>query len=126
MSPLTTSALPLLPLEAGVVLPGMTITLALETPEARAAVDAAAGAGGQLVLVPRRPVVDGPDGEPGPLAQVGTVATVERTGELPGGTRAVVVHGVHRVTVGGVTSVAGGAQWAVTETIDPPAVTEDG
>ena len=53
MPPIATSALPLLPLEAGVVLPGMTITLALETDEAREAVKAAGGAGDRLVLVPR-------------------------------------------------------------------------
>jgi len=42
MSDLDTLTLPLLPLTTGVVLPGMVVTLTLESPEARAAVDAAA------------------------------------------------------------------------------------
>ena len=44
--------LPLLPLTSGVVLPGMVFTMALETDEAKAAVEAAGSAGGRLVLVP--------------------------------------------------------------------------
>ena len=67
MSPIATSALPLLPLDAGVVLPGMTITLALETPEARAAAEAASGAGNRLVLVPRLGRTDGPGRQQRPL-----------------------------------------------------------
>ena len=44
--------LPLLPLTSGVVLPGMVFTMALESDEARAAVEAARSAGGRLLLVP--------------------------------------------------------------------------
>ena len=44
--------LPLLPLTSGVVLPGMVFTMALESAEARAAVDSARSAGGRLLLVP--------------------------------------------------------------------------
>src|SRR5580700_4985801 len=44
--------LPLLPLTSGVVLPGMVFTMALESDEARAAVDSARSAGGRLLLVP--------------------------------------------------------------------------
>ena len=44
--------LPLLPLTSGVVLPGMVFTMALESEEARAAVEAAAAADGHFVLVP--------------------------------------------------------------------------
>ncbi|MHB1533614.1 MAG: endopeptidase La [Acidimicrobiales bacterium] len=127
MSPLTTSALPMLPLDAGVVLPGMTITLALETPDARAAVDAAEGAGGQLLLVPRRGRGDGPDATDGRLARVGTVASVERRGELPGGTLAVVVRGLQRASLGPVTSADGPASWATVEAlVEPPATEEMG
>jgi len=39
MSDLDTLTLPLLPLTTGVVLPGMVVTLTLESPEARAAVE---------------------------------------------------------------------------------------
>ncbi len=128
MPSITTFALPLLPLDAGVVLPGMTITLALETPEARAAVDAAAGAGDRLVLVPRLGRTDGPDASPGRYARVGTVATVERRGELPGGTPAVVVQGRYRAGVGSATAAAGPALWVGTDELndgEPDAATSE-
>src|SRR5687768_12291384 len=51
MSELQSLTLPVLPLSSGVVLPGMVVTLALETDEARSAVDAATD--GQVLLVPR-------------------------------------------------------------------------
>ncbi len=114
-------ALPLLPLDAGVVLPGMTITIALETPEAREAVSAAAGAGDRLVLVPRLDK----EGGPGRFASVGTVATVDRRGSLPGGTQAVVVTGEERVTLGAAVSAAGNALWVnVDPVVEPPASLE--
>jgi len=118
MSPIATSALPLLPLDAGVVLPGMTITLALETDEAREAVAAAAGAGDRLVLVPRLGRASGPDASSGQYARVGTVATVERSGSLPGGTPAVVVTGHQRATIGAATAVAGAALWVNVELVE--------
>ena len=118
MSPIATSALPLLPLDAGVVLPGMTITLALETNEAREAVAAAAGAGDRLVLVPRIGHSEGPDASSGRFARVGTVATVERSGSLPGGTAAVVVTGHQRATIGAATAVAGAALWVDVELVE--------
>ena len=112
MPPIATSALPLLPLEAGVVLPGMTLTIALETPEAKEAVAAASGAGDRLVLVPRT----GGDGGAGRFAVVGTVAVVERRGSLPGGTPAVVVSGRERVRLGAAVTAGGNALWV---NIDP-------
>ena len=118
MTPIATSALPLLPLDAGVVLPGMTITLALETPEARAAAEAATGAGDRLVLVPRLGRSDGPDASSGRFARVGTVATVERSGSLPGGTPAIVVQGHERATIGAATAAAGPALWVNVEILD--------
>lgn len=123
MASLTTSALPLLPLDAGVVLPGMTLTLALETSEARAAVDAARGAGDRLVLVPRLGRSDGPDPSAGRYSRVGTVATIERSGVLPGGTPAVVVTGRRRAVVGAATAAAGEARWVGVEEIDEATVT---
>ena len=60
----------------------MVITLALETEEARLAADAAAGAGSEVLLVPKLPS--------GRYARVGTVATIENRGTLPGGTPALV------------------------------------
>ena len=89
MSDLQSTTLPVLPLSSGVVLPGMVVTLALETDEARAAVDAAVG--GEVLLVPR---IDGL------YTQVGTVAAIEDAGELRRGIRAVVVRGLHRARIG--------------------------
>jgi ATP-dependent Lon protease len=120
MSPLATSSLPLLPLESGVVLPGMTITVALETAEAREAVAAASGAGDRIVIVPRRRAPAGADGaseQPGRFASVGTVASIERAGALPGGTAAVVVSGLERVALGAAVAVAGPALWVNVEPV---------
>jgi ATP-dependent Lon protease len=89
MSELQSIALPVLPLSSGVVLPGMVVTLALETEEARDAVDAADQ--GQVLLVPR---VDGL------YSRVGTVAAIEDAGEVRRGMRAVVVRGLHRARLG--------------------------
>ncbi len=124
MAELTTSALPLLPLDAGVVFPGMTVPLALETPEARAAAEAASGAGDRLVLVPRVGRSDGPDASPGHFARLGTVASVERRGAMPGGTPALVVTGQHRVTVGAATAAAGPALWVTVEAAPESPVSE--
>ena len=89
MSDLQSPTLPVLPLSSGVVLPGMVVTLALETDEARAAVDAATD--GHVLLVPR---IDGL------YTQVGTVAAIEDAGEVRRGMRAVVVRGLHRARIG--------------------------
>jgi ATP-dependent Lon protease len=102
MAALDISALPLLPLNTGVVLPGMIVTLALESPEASAAADAARASDGMVLLVPRTT---------GSYARVGTVARVENTGELPGGVRAVVVRGLHRAIVGAGVPGTGSALW---------------
>src|SRR3954447_22214965 len=87
--------LPLLPLNTGVVLPAMVVTLALETPEAKAAAEAAlSGDGdgnGRLLLVPYA------DGR---YAKVGTVAKVDTAGELPNGTSALILRGLHRAVLG--------------------------
>ncbi|MCU1462963.1 MAG: lon [Acidimicrobiales bacterium] len=91
MAETTAPTLPLLPLNAGVVLPGIVVTVAIDSDEAKAAVAAAVAGDGHLVLVPN---VDGR------FAKVGTVAKVETTGELPGGISAVLVRGVHRAVLG--------------------------
>ncbi|MEO7554992.1 MAG: endopeptidase La [Acidimicrobiales bacterium] len=89
--PIERTALPVLPLTAGVVLPQMVVTLALDTDEARAAADAAAE-DGELLLVPK-------DAK-GRYAKVGTVARIENRGTLPGGTNALVVRATGRAHVG--------------------------
>src|SRR5207247_9694594 len=92
MADLDTLALPLLPLTTGVVLPGMVVTLTLESTEAKAAVDAAAGDVDRLlVLVPRL------DGR---YARVGTIAKIEDLGKIRGGTEALVIRGLTRATIG--------------------------
>jgi len=91
MSDTKTQLLPLLPLTQGVVLPQMVVTIALETDEAKRAGAAAADAGDRIVLVPR---VDGR------FARVGTIAAIESAGDLPNGTRALVIRGVSRGRVG--------------------------
>jgi ATP-dependent Lon protease len=103
MEDIRTSALPLLPLATGVVLPGMVVTMALESDEARAAIEATESSEGRVLLVPRL------DDR---YARVGTVAKVEDSGELPSGLRAVVVRGLHRAMVGtGVPAPSGSALW---------------
>ena len=93
MAELSTSTLPVLSLTTGVVLPGMVVTIPLETPDAVAAADAATD--GRLLLVPK---VDGR------YSSVGVVAQVEDRGELRGGLSALVIRGLHRAIIGaGVT-----------------------
>jgi ATP-dependent Lon protease len=85
----------------------MVVTIALETDEAKRAAAAAGEAADQLVLVPR---VDGR------YAQVGTVAKIESSGDLPNGTRALVIRGTGRVRVG---SGEIGAHGALHVHVDP-------
>src|SRR5687768_18551035 len=84
MPQLDTQVLPLLPLTTGVVLPGMVVTLTIESDEARRAL-AAADTGGELLLVPRI-------GQR--FAQVGTVAKVEDVGRLQNGLEALGIRGL--------------------------------
>ncbi len=96
------SSFPVLPLDDVVVLPGMVVPVELDAPEVRAAVDAAQLAKTPVLLVPR------PDGR---YAAVGTVATVEQIGRLPGGQPAVVLRGTTRATIGTGTTGPGAALW---------------
>jgi len=105
MADLTTLTLPVLPLSTGVVLPGMVVTIALETPEAVAAVDAAED-DGVVLLVPR---LDGRYGT------VGVVAQIEDHGELRGGLHALVVRGLHRAVLGAGVPGRGIALWVQAE-----------
>jgi ATP-dependent Lon protease len=105
-----TLALPVLPLDDAVVLPGMVVPVKLAgdgDAEARAAVEAARtaaepGAETRVLLVPRL------DGR---YAAVGVLGVVEQVGRLPGGERAAVVRGTARVRIGTGTSGPGGALW---------------
>src|SRR6266498_267362 len=116
MPELDTKILPLLPLNTGVVLPHMVVTLTLETPEARSAVEAAGKADDTLLLVPR---VDGR------YARVGTVAKIEEMGRTPGGVQALVIRGLHRALIGSGVAGTGEAVWVqITPHPDPDTVSE--
>jgi ATP-dependent Lon protease len=114
MSDLDTLTLPLLPLTTGVVLPGMVVTLTLESPEARAAVDAAASDDDRLlVLVPRLE---------GRYGRVGTIAKIEDLGRIRGGTEALVIRGLGRASIGVGVAGTGEATWVQLEPVaDEPA-----
>jgi ATP-dependent Lon protease len=101
--------LPLLPLTSGVLLPGMVFTMALESDEARAAVEAAQSAGGRLLLVPHIE---------GRYATVGVIAEVMEEGALPGGLQAAAIRGDRRATIGTAVPGTGDALWVEAEPID--------
>ncbi|MGH9029944.1 MAG: LON peptidase substrate-binding domain-containing protein [Acidimicrobiales bacterium] len=100
--------LPLLPLTSGVVLPGMVITMALETEEAKVAADAAGSVGGQLVLVPH---------VEGSYASIGVIAEILELGQLPGGPKAMVVNGLARARIGAAIPGTGQALWVQVEPV---------
>jgi ATP-dependent Lon protease len=102
MPQLDTQILPLLPLTTGVVLPGMVVTLTLESDDARRAVAAAESTDGDLLLVPRI-------GQR--FARVGTVAKVEDVGTLRNGMEALVIRGLHRAIVSRGVPGTGDAIW---------------
>src|SRR5688572_30204596 len=102
----------MLPLTTGVVLPHMVVTLTLESPEARAAVEAARSARDTLLLVPRT--------ENGAYARVGTVAVIEEMGQTPGGVQALVIRGLHRALIGSGVAGTGEAIWVQAEAQPDP------
>ncbi|MEV6909688.1 endopeptidase La [Amycolatopsis sp. NPDC051071] len=121
--------LPVLPLDDDVVLPGMIVPLDLADTETRAAVESAqantpaqasfpgirsgAGAKAEVLIVTR---------VHGEYAELGTIATVERIGRVPGGKTAVLLRGTRRAVVGRIADGPGAARWvhaeAATETTD--------
>jgi ATP-dependent Lon protease len=107
MADLSTLNLPVLPLGTGVLLPGMVVTLAIETPEAAAAVDAANAA--QLLVVPRMG---------NRYASVGTIAQIEESGELRNGMQAIVVRGLQRAAIGVGVPGSGSALWVEATPVD--------
>jgi ATP-dependent Lon protease len=104
--------LPLLPLTTGVVLPGMVVTLTLETDEAHAAAEAAATTDDALLLLV--PKVDGT------YARVGTVAKIEELGQTRGGVEALVIRGISRAVVGVGVPGTGEAVWVQADPVDEP------
>src|SRR5829696_5867973 len=107
----TTTTLPVLPLTAGVVGPGMVVTVVLESPEAATAADAAEAAGRRLLLVPQ---VDGR------TARVGVIAALEDAGAGRGGRRAVLLRGLERAVVGAGVPGSGPGLWVAAEPVAEP------
>ena len=104
--------LPLLPLTTGVVLPGMVVTLTLESDEARAAAEAASDTAERtMLLVPK---VDGR------YARVGTIAKIEDLGQTRSGVEALVIRGLARAVVGVGVPGTGEALWVQAEPVEEP------
>ncbi|HEX4942028.1 MAG TPA: endopeptidase La [Actinomycetota bacterium] len=112
MNELDIQALPLLPLTTGVVLPGMVVTLTIESDDARAALGATAEGDDSLLLtVPRIE---------GRYARVGVVAKIEDVGRMRNGVEAVVIRGLRRATVGLGVPGTGEATWVQIESAEEP------
>ena len=110
MPDIDTHLLPLLPLTTGVVLPGMVVTLTIESDEARAAADAAASTDDRtLLLVPKTDTG---------YARVGTVAKIEELGQTRTGVEALVIRGLSRAVVGAGVPGTGEALWVQSEPVD--------
>ncbi|WEH35835.1 endopeptidase La [Streptomyces sp. AM 4-1-1] len=113
--PFTPLALPVLPLDDEVVLPGMVVPLDLSDAEVRAAVEAAQAAvrsgGGkpELLLVPR---IDGT------YAGTGVLGVVEQVGRLSDGDPGALIRGRGRVRIGAGTSGPGAALWVEGTPVD--------
>jgi ATP-dependent Lon protease len=111
--------LPVLPLPDGVVLPGMVVTVALESAEAQAVANAALSLHERLLLVPK---IDNA------YTRVGVVASIETAGELPNGVRALVLKAIRRVKLGAaVTGPIGsgpGVLWLHVDEVDEGPLTE--
>ncbi len=95
MSTINSTTMPILPLPNSVFFPEMVVTIAAESPTARAALDAAEARRGdgpaELVAVPQM------DGE---YLPIGLVVRIEQQGQLPGGLEGAVLRGLRRVRVG--------------------------
>src|SRR5262249_19369480 len=104
------TALPLMPLASGVALPHMVLTIAAETPEARAAAAAADRGGSRPPLGPRT--------ADGRYARYGTIAVIEDRGKLPNGTQALVVRALERASVGQGIVGDTAALWVQAEPVD--------
>ena len=94
--------LPVLPLDDVVVLPHMTVTVAVQGEGQRAAIEAANQGNHLVLLVPR---IDGKFGS------IGTVARVQESGKLPTGAEVSILTGQHRARLGAGQADVGGALW---------------
>ena len=112
---MTSLKLPVLSLSEIVVLPGMVVPIELDD-AAQAAVDAArSAADGKLLLAPRLP-----DRYP----MVGSVATIEQLGRLPGGAPAAVLRAGQRARIGSGVIGPGAALWVEVELLEQTPTTD--
>jgi len=107
-----TLVVPLLPLTTGVVLPGMVVTIALETDEARKAIAAAHAGDSAIFVVPK---IDGR------YARIGTLARVEDAVRLPTRIEVRVIRGLQRAILGTTVAEVGDAVWVQIEPIEDSA-----
>lgn len=108
--------LPVLPLDDVVVLPHMSVTLAVEGDGQKAAIEAARQGNRLVLLVPR---IEGKFGA------VGTVARLGESAELPTGAEAFMIRGEYRARLGSGQADIGGALWVKADPIlDPEPPTE--
>jgi ATP-dependent Lon protease len=99
-----------------VVLPHMSVTLAVEGDNQKAAIEAARQGNRLVLLVPR---VDGKFGS------IGTVARLGESAELPTGAEAFMIRGEYRARLGSGQADIGGALWVKADPIiDPEPPTE--
>ncbi|TAN34977.1 endopeptidase La [bacterium] len=108
--------LPVLPMDDVVVLPHMTVTLAVEGDDQKAAIEAARQGNRLILLVPR---IEGKFGS------IGTVGRLGDSAELPTGAEAFMIRGEHRARLGSGQADIGGALWVKADPIlDPDPATE--
>ena len=94
--------LPVLPMDDMVVLPHMSVTLAVDGDSQKAAIEAARQGNRLILLVPR---IDGQFGK------IGTVARLGESAELPTGAEAFIIRGEYRAHLGIGQADIGGALW---------------
>ncbi|TMF15624.1 MAG: hypothetical protein E6I35_11880, partial [Chloroflexi bacterium] len=108
--------LPVLPMDDVVVLPHMSVTLAVEGDDQKAAIEAARQGNRLILLVPR---IDGKFGT------IGTAARLGESAELPTGAEAFMIRGEYRARLGSGQADIGGALWVKADPIlDPEPPTE--
>ncbi|HEV7195092.1 MAG TPA: LON peptidase substrate-binding domain-containing protein, partial [Pedococcus sp.] len=108
--------LPVLPMDDVVVLPHMTVTLAVEGDDQKAAIEAARQGSRMILLVPR---IEGKFGT------IGTVGRLGESAELPTGAEAFMIRGDYRARLGGGQADIAGALFVQADPIaDPEPPTE--
>jgi ATP-dependent Lon protease len=103
--------LPVLPMDDVVVLPHMTVTLAVEGDGQKAAIEAARQGSRLILLVPR---IEGQFGK------IGTVARLGDSAELPTGAEAFSIRGEYRARLGSGQADIGGALWVKADPVPDP------